>query len=158
MNMDSSEARNSPQPGQSEGEDTQSQGVGDTFTGLVEDVQNIVRDEVQLAKTELKDDATQMGKAAGMLAGGGIFGYTGFVFLMLGLTHLISRKLPMWLSASIVGTALATVAGILSMSGKGQLQSSRLKPEQTLESIREDKEWASREMSSVADGARSVTK
>lgn len=155
--MDDNETRDRSQPGQTEGGEAAHERMGDTVSDILEDLQGVVRSEVELAKTELKDDAARVGRAAGMIAGGGVLGYTGFGFLMLGLTTLLAKKLPLWLSATVVGTALASIAAKLGMAGKAQLQSTDLKPEQTIESLRQDKEWASREMSSVSDRVRSVT-
>ena len=154
MHMEQSGAGSQPSGDQEE----RSQGLGGindmlrgTVAGVGDNLRNIVRGEVELAKTELKEEAGQVGRAGGMIAGGGVLGFTGFVFLMLGVTHLLSKKLPMWVSASIVGTALVTAAGILGTTGKSQLQSARLEPEQTIESLRETKEAASREASSLTD-------
>lgn len=154
MHMEQSGARNQPSGDQEQ----RSQGLGGindmlrgTVAGVGDNLRNIVRGEVELAKTELKEEAGQVGRAGGMIAGGGMLGFTGFVFLMLGVTHLLSKKMPMWVSASIVGTALVTVAGILGTAGKSQLQSARLEPEQTIESLKENKEAASREASSLTD-------
>lgn len=155
--MDDSETR---RPSGSEGShqpETGSESMGDTVRGIVDDLQNIVRDEVQLAKTELKDDARQMGAGAGMIAGGGALGYTGFFFLMIGLTSLIARKLPMWLAATVVGAGLGGAAAYLGMTGRERLRGDRLMPEQTIESVREDAAWASGEVSSVTDRMRSAT-
>lgn len=111
-----------------------------TVSSVGDNLRNIVRSEVELAKNELKQEATQVGRAGGMIAGGGVLGLTGFMFLMFGVTHLLGRKLPMWVSASLVGSALMTIAGILGMSGKNQLQDADVKPEQTIESLKEVKD------------------
>lgn len=127
----------------------QSESLGDTVMGIIKDVQNVIRGEVQLAKTELKEDATQMGKGAGMIGAGVFFGLIGFMFLMLGVTYVINLWLEMWLSALIVGAVLVIIAAILAMVGKSQIQSASLKPEKTIESIKEDKEWANHQIKSV---------
>lgn len=108
-----------------------------TASSLGDTVRTLVRSEVKLAKTELKQEATQVGMAGGMIAGGGVLGLTGFVFLMFGLIHLLGRKLPMWVSASLVGTVLIAVAGMLGATGKTRLQDASLKPDQTIESLHE---------------------
>ncbi len=130
---------------------TRGQGLGDTVSGIVEDLQGIVRGEVLLAKTELKEDATKMGKGAGMLAGAAILGLVGFIFLMLGVTYLLDRWMPLWVAAGLVGLTLVIIAAIVGMVGKNQIQSANLVPEQTIESVKEDKEWASRQMKSVRE-------
>ena len=86
-----------------------------------------------------------------MIAGSGVLGLTGFVFLMWGLTYLLARKLPLWFSARLVGSALVTIAGILGTTGKNQLQHTDLKPEQTIDSLKEDKDAAGEAVSSVKD-------
>jgi uncharacterized membrane protein YqjE len=136
------------------GNDARAQGsggesLGSLVAGIVEDLQRIVRGEVQLAKTELKEDAGAIGKGAGMVAGAAFVGVVGFIFLMLAVTYLLNKSLEMWLSAGIVGLALAIIAAILAMVGKNRLSAATLKPDQTIDSVKEDREWASRQIKSV---------
>jgi hypothetical protein len=123
--------------------------MGTLISGLIEDLQSLVRSEVQLAKTELREDAREMGMGAGMLAAGALVGLTGFIFLMLGVTYLLNKSLEMWLAAGIVGVVLLIVAALVAMNGKNKLSAANLKPDQTIESMKENKEWASRQMNSV---------
>ncbi len=123
--------------------------LGATVGSIIEDLQEIIRGEVQLAKTELKEDATALGKAAGMIGAGVFFGLVGFIFLMLAVTYLLAEWMDMWIAAGIVAVVLLIVAAILAMTGKGQMSKANMKPEQTIESVKEDKEWASRQINSV---------
>lgn len=123
--------------------------LGATLSSIIENLQNIVRGEVQLAKTELKEEASTMGKGAGMIGAGVFFGLVGFIFLMLALTYLLNKALEMWISAGIVGLGLAVIAAILAMVGKNRLNEANLVPEKTIQSVKEDQEWASRQMKSV---------
>lgn len=123
--------------------------LGTIVSGIVEDLQQIVRGEVQLAKTELKEDATQIGKGAAMVGAGVFFGLIAFIFLMLSLTYLLSEWMEPWIAAGIVGLGLLIIAAILAMAGKSQLQNANLKPEETIDSLKEDQEWASRQINSV---------
>ena len=123
--------------------------LGETVSGIIENLQNIVRGEVQLAKTELKEEATAMGKGAGMVGAGVFFGLVGFIFLMLALTYLLNKALEMWLSAGIVGVALVIIAAILAMIGKNQISATSLAPRKTIDSVKEDQEWANRQIKSV---------
>jgi uncharacterized membrane protein YqjE len=135
-----------------EARQTVSQGadsLGAIVGGIIEDLQAIVRGEVQLAKTELKEEATQMGKGAGMAGAGVFFGLVGFIFLMLSLTYLLAQWMDMWIAAGIVGLALAIIAAILVMTGKNQISEANLAPQKTIDSVKEDKEWASRQINSV---------
>jgi len=123
--------------------------LGSLVTGIVEDLQNIVRGELALAKTELKDEAAGIGRGVGMLAAGAIVGLVAFIFLMLGLTYLINRWLTMWQSAAIVGAGLLIIALILLMVGRSKVSSASLTPTQTIDSLKEDQEWASQQIKSV---------
>lgn len=135
-----------------EARETVSQGaenLGAMVGGVIEDLQNIIRGEVQLAKTEIKEEATQMGKGAGMAGAGVFFGLVGFIFLMLSLTYLLNKWVEMWIAAGIVGLGLVVIAAILAMTGKNQISEANLTPDKTISSVKEDKEWASRQMNSV---------
>jgi uncharacterized membrane protein YqjE len=123
--------------------------VGTLVSGIVEDLQRIMRGEVALAKTELKEEAAAMGRGAGMLVAGAIVGLVAFIFLMLGVTYLINRWLTMWQSAAIVGAALLVIALILVMSGRSKLSAANLTPTQTIDSLKEDQQWASQQIKSV---------
>ena len=126
-----------------------------TVSGLGDTLRNLVRNEVELAKSELRQEASQVGKAGGMIAGGGVLGLTGLTFLMWGLTYLLGRKLPMWASAGLVGSALLTIAALLGMSGRNQLQQTDLKPEQTIDSLKQSKDAAADAVSSARDNLTS---
>lgn len=149
--MDNNRAVNRP-PGTRDTADGRAGGgesLGDTVTGIIQDLQEIVRGEVQLAKTELKEDASTLGKALGMIGAAVFLGLVGFIFLMLGVTYLLNKSLEMWLAAGIVGVVLLIIGAIVGMVGKNQMQQAKLVPDQTIESVKEDKEWASRQINSV---------
>ena len=122
-----------------------------TVSNLSENLRGIVRGEMSLAKRELKEEASQFGRAGGMIAGSGVLGLNGFMFLMWGLVFLVAKKLPLWASTSIVGSALVTIAGILGIVGKNRLQQTDLTPEETIESLKDDKDAAGEAVSSVKD-------
>ncbi len=117
--------------------------VGELVHLLTQQVSQLARDEVELAKSEL----TRKGKAAGL--GGGMFGAAGIVALLalgaltaaaiLGLATVIDHA---WIAAAIVGAAYLAVAGVLALVGKKSIQkASPLVPEQASESVKEDVEW-----------------
>lgn len=117
--------------------------VGELVHLLTQQVSELARDEVELAKAEL----TRKGKAAGL--GGGMFGAAGIVALLalgaltaaaiLGLATVIDHA---WIAAAIVGAVYLAVAGVLALVGKKSIQkASPLIPEQASESVKEDVEW-----------------
>lgn len=123
--------------------------LGTIVTGIVEDLQGIVRGEVQLAKTELKEDASSLGKGAGMIAAGALVALVGFIFLMLGVTYLLNKSFQMWIAAGIVGLVLLLIGVIAAMAGKNTMSAANLKPQQTIDSLKEDQQWANQQIKSV---------
>ncbi|HEU5433156.1 MAG TPA: phage holin family protein [Thermomicrobiales bacterium] len=127
----------------------EAESLGALVSGLLQDLQDLVRAEIALAKAELKDDATTAGKAAGTLAAGGVVGLVAFIFLMLAVTFVLAIWLPLWVSALIVAVVLGIVAAILVMRGKQSLSQANLAPEQTIATLKEDQAWAKRQINSV---------
>jgi len=125
------------------------EGLGSLITGIIKDLQDLLRAEVQLAKTELKEDVTAAGKGIGYIAGGAMIGLVSFIFLMLAVTYLLDKWVDRWVGAAIVGVVLAVIAAILAMSGKRKLSAGNMKPEQTIETLKEDQEWAKQQINSV---------
>jgi uncharacterized membrane protein YqjE len=123
--------------------------LGDTITGIIEDLQNIIRGEVQLAKTEIKEDAGKLGKALGMIGAAAFLALVGFIFLMLGVTYLLNKFIELWMAAGLVGLVLLLIGAFLGMRGKNQMQEANMVPDKAIESLKEDKEWASRQINSV---------
>jgi uncharacterized membrane protein YqjE len=86
-----------------------------------------------------------------MLATGAFLGLIGLTFLMLAIAYVLYEEagLDRWLAVGIVAVALLALAAILALVGKGRLSAASLKPEQTIESLKEDQEWAKQQISSV---------
>ncbi|MEU9980898.1 phage holin family protein [Streptomyces sp. NPDC050856] len=116
--------------------------IGDLIGEIGKDVSQLVRDEIELAKAELKQESTKAGKAAGMVAGAG---YAGHLVLLLGSLTVIfalSNVMdPAW-AALIVTVVWAVVGAVLYVNGRKRLRTVNLKPEQTVETLKEDARWA----------------
>ncbi len=117
--------------------------LGELFAELSRETSTLVRQEMQLAKIEMSQKASEAGKDVGFLAVGGAVAYAGFLALIaaliLGITAL---GLAAWLSALLVGLVVAAIGGYLVWSGLKALQRMDLAPRQTIETLKEDKEWA----------------
>ena len=149
MSTDIGAAGYSTRPGAAPPQEGSSDGIGAMLSGLIKDLQDLVRGEVALAKAEIKEDVSTAGKGVAAIAVAAFFGLTGFIFLMLGLTYLLNIWMRMWIAASIVGVLLVVIAAVLGMSGKKKLSATSLKPEQTIDSLKEDQQWAKQQISSV---------
>ncbi len=115
--------------------------LGELFSELAQETSNLVRQEVQLAKTEFSEKASQVGKDVGFLAVGGAVAYAGFLVLLAAITALLALWMPVWVSALIVGVVVAGVGYFLVRKGLNELQRVDLKPNQTIQTLKEDKEW-----------------
>ncbi len=134
-------------PAQTTGHENES--VSELIGGMVGDIQGLVRGELQLARTELSESASNAAKGIGMMVGGAVLALIGFVFLMLALVELLDDAMPRWAAALIVGGGLVIIAVILALVGKSQLSATSLRPDETIESLQEDKEWAQQQAKSV---------
>ncbi|MEW2135753.1 phage holin family protein [Streptomyces sp. NPDC005409] len=128
-------ARQSPHAGQEAS-------IGDLIGEIGSDLSQLVRDEIELAKAEIKQESSKAGKAVGMLGGAG---YAGHLVLLLGsltvifaLSHVMD---PAW-AALIVTAVWAVVGAVLYTTGRKRLRTVNLKPEQTVETLKEDARWA----------------
>lgn len=108
---------------------------------IVTDVQGLVRSEIRLAKTELKEDAATTGRASSLLVGGAVLAFYAVGFLLLTLVYALATAMPNWLAALIVGVVVAIVAGVLAMLGYQRIKEVNFKPEQTVDTVKEDVEW-----------------
>lgn len=115
--------------------------IAELLSDIVGNIQNIIRSEVRLAKTEITEEATAAGKAAGILAAGVVLALYAVGFLLLCLVYALRGPLPDWAAALVVGLAVAGVAGLLVMVGVQRIKNVDPKPEQTIDTIKEDVQW-----------------
>lgn len=116
--------------------------LGELFSELAHETSTLVRQEVALAKTEMSQKASQVGRDVGMIGVGGAIAYAGFLFLLAALTFGLGLFMPLWLSALIVGLVVAVVGYVLIQQGRNALKEAELAPEKTIETLKEDAEWA----------------
>jgi len=117
--------------------------LGDLFADLSRDTTTLVRQEIELAKTEMTQKATRVGKDVGFLAVGGAIAYAGvlaFVAACVLALHLIIDS--WWLSALIVAIVVAGIGYFMVRKGLDNLRAGNLAPTQTLDSLKQDAVWA----------------
>ncbi len=107
------------------------------FADLLRDMTTLVRQELALARTEVTDKATAVGKDAGLVAGGGLLGFVGLLAIVAALIELLAAILPRWLSALLVGAALAGGGAAAAKKGLEAIRQEDLVPRQTLEAAQE---------------------
>lgn len=88
--------------------------VGDIIKGITDDVKLLVRDEVELAKSELVPTAKKAGMGAGLFGAAGYFGISALSILYFAAAFgLVALGLDAWLAFLIVGVALLLIAAVL---------------------------------------------
>ena len=115
--------------------------IGNLIGQVAGDVSTLFRQEVALAKEELKAEAAKAGKAGGMLAGAGFAGYMVAVLLSLALVLALGDVMPDGWAAVIVAVLWGIVGGVLYTVGRKRMKYGDPVPRQTVETLREDAQW-----------------
>jgi xanthine/uracil permease len=117
--------------------------LGDLFSDLSRETTTLVRQEVQLAKAELTQSATEAARGIGMLVAGGAVAYAGLLFLLLAIVYgLVDAGWDAWLSALVVGLVVVAIGAILVLRARESLKPANLAPQKTVETLKEDAAWA----------------
>lgn len=115
--------------------------LGELFSELAQETRILVSQELELAKTEMSEKATKIGKGAGFAAAGGFVIYAGLLSVILGIVVLLAETMPLWVAALLVGVIVALIGYLVMKKGMNDVKSASLKPEKTIAGLREDKEW-----------------
>jgi uncharacterized membrane protein YqjE len=116
--------------------------TGELVKTLSQQVSTLVRQEVALAKTELREKGKKAGIGAGLLTGAGVAALLALGSLTAFLILLLDVVMPAWVAALIVTVLWSVVAAALALQGKEKVQEAgKPLPEKTVESVKEDVEW-----------------
>jgi Flp pilus assembly protein TadB len=102
----------------------------------------LFRKEVELAKIEIRDDVRHTAKAGSMFGAAGFAGYLAAVLASLAVVFALDLAMPLWAAFSIVAALFAFVCFVLFRQARTRMSEFKLGPEQTIETIKEDIEWA----------------
>jgi hypothetical protein len=95
--------------------------VGELFSEVAEDLSTLIRQEVELAKAELRQSATRAGKGAGLLAGAGVSGHMVLLFASVAAWWGIGDATGHGWSALIVAAIWLMIAAILGLMGRREI-------------------------------------
>jgi xanthine/uracil permease len=116
--------------------------LGELFSELAQETSTLVRQEVNLAKTEMSHKASHAGKHIGVLAAGGAVAYAGLLAILAGVIVLLDNVMPLWASALLVGVVVAIVGYLLVRRALDALKREDFAPRETIETLKEDQQWA----------------
>ncbi len=130
--------------------------LGSLLTELREETTTLLRQEIALAKAEVNEKASLVGKNALELATGGALAYAGLIVLLIGVALLASRVLvalglepqvAVWLGPVLVGMIVASIGASMAMKAKKAMSAEGLFPRETVQSLKEDKRWIQNKLS-----------
>jgi hypothetical protein len=116
---------------------------------------DLLRQEVELAKAELSEKASRLGGHATQIGIGGFVAYAGLIVLLFAIGDLVGSLLlnagvdaavAVWLGRLLVGLVVAIVGWAMLARAKNKMKSDDLVPEQTIQSLRENKQWMQRKL------------
>ncbi|MDP9025250.1 MAG: phage holin family protein [Candidatus Eremiobacteraeota bacterium] len=135
-------------------ENLRGESLGSLFKRLSGDMTLLVRQELDLFRTEMSDTLSALGKragaGAGMLSAAAVAGLLALGSLTATVILVLALVVPAWAAALIVTIVYGIVAAALAASGKHKIDDITAPvPRQTIETVKEDVEWAKRQASSV---------
>ena len=117
--------------------------IGELVKELAGQTSTLVRQEIQLAQAEISNKGKLAGRGAGMLAGAAVAGLLALIALTAVLIAALDTTMPLWLAALIVTVLWAVIGAVLAARGRKELQHAGPPvPEQTVETVKEDIQWA----------------
>jgi hypothetical protein len=124
--------------------------TGELLKHLSEQTTELIRKELELAKAELSQKGKVAGAGAGLLGGAAALGLLAAGALTAFIVLLLSEAMDAWLAALIVSVIYAAVAAALALAGRERVRAGMPPaPEQTVESVKEDVQWAKNRAKSV---------
>ena len=117
--------------------------IGELFSKLSTETSTLIRQEMALARAEMTEKGKEAGKGAGLFGGAGAVGLLGAGAITAGIILLLDLAIAAWLAAIIVGLIYVAVAAFLALRGRERIQAATPPmPEQTVDTVKEDVEWA----------------
>lgn len=115
--------------------------LGSITGDILKNAQEILRDEIRLAKAEIRDDLGAALRAGAMLAAGLVMALFAFGMLLLTATWALDTMLPLWAAAGIVTAVVAIVAATLIVVGRSRMAAVDPIPEKTVQTMKENVQW-----------------
>lgn len=121
-------------------------GLGDLFHDLSDETKRLIRQEVELAKTEMTEKVTVAAKNASMIGIGALIAYTGVQILLAALIIGLGHAMGFGFAALVVGIVVLAAGGVLAWTGINHLKNTSLAPKETATQIQETKQWLTRQI------------
>ena len=122
--------------------------LGELFGDLSRQLGTLIQKEIQLARTEMTARVTTVGRDAGMIGAGGALAYAALLMGLIAIAYLLADLFDSnpWIGFLIVAVVVGVVAAVLIQRGRAELQRTSLAPQATIETLKEDAEWAKQQV------------
>ncbi len=129
----------------------QSETFSALLSGALNDVRELFRQEVALARYEVRQEISKAVSAVIALAAGAIVLFFAALFVLTGVARGFGRLVnwPLWAGFFVLGGVLAIVGIALLLAGRSRVTRVNLVPPQTAETVKEDVEWLKRQTKSA---------
>ena len=125
------------------GTDAREQSIGELVKDLATETSTLVRQELDLAKAEMTERGKRAGKGAAVLGAAALVGLLAAGALTACLVAVLDLAMATWLAALVVTVVYAAIAGALAVTGRKQIREAAPPvPEQAIDSVKEDVQWA----------------
>ncbi len=125
------------------------QPMGELFKQLSDDLSTLVRQELKLAQVEMTEKGKKAGVGVGMFGGAGVVGLLALGAFTACLIAALATGMEVWIAALIVTVLYGAAAGVLALNGKSRVSEAIPPvPEQTVETVKEDAQWAKTQLPS----------
>ncbi len=121
--------------------ETEERSVTQILQDIFTNVQEIIRSEMRLARTEIGEETNKALRAVAVLGAGLILGMYAVGFLLLSAVYALAAVLPDWLGPLLVGLMVAVFATALIVIGRNRIRTVSPVPQRTIASVKEDAQW-----------------
>lgn len=128
--------------------DKQDRSLGELFGDLAKETGALFRHELALAKVELSQKAGRTGAQVGRIAVGGAVAYAALLAFIAGLIGLLGTFMAWWVAAFLVAIVVGIIAAVMVSKALAALKQTDLTPRQTIDTLKEDAQWAKEQMKS----------
>jgi hypothetical protein len=136
-------------PSSADQADLRQRPFGELLRQLSDETTRLVHQELELAKAELTQKGKQAGTGAGLFGAAGAIGFLALAALTACFILALDAAMPAWLAALIVAVVYGAIAAVLALQGRNKVkQATPPVPEQTIETVKEDVQWAKTQMRS----------
>jgi uncharacterized membrane protein YqjE len=116
--------------------------ISAVLSDIVDDVRQIIRAEVRLARVEIREELAKTKRAVAFMTMAGIIGLIALALLFLAAVYALSGIMPAWAAALVVSVAASALGALLFLSGLRQLKSIHMVPPKTAATLQENVQWA----------------